>query len=562
MKDRGHTCGWLVLWISVLLAAPGCSGNRPASVLPIRIGLLADSQITSPRSTPECLYRSKSMDRRVECAIRPPALEHLAAEMLQIALDQFPSDVDIILYLGDGANSGGADELEAVFAALEGHRKKSRIPIFMVIGNHDYLGAGNTSDPLIRFLLLNCLRLEEVPPLPATYNRPLSKYEVLRRISEFNRANGSLPAHTSFRYADNGDILDPNLDHGGGLYLAGHLVCPREGDKAVEIFLADTSDYVDTSIKPELTIWDPFIPRWDFYGMQGSVSSRDRDGGTSGPRRSQISYLRDCAAGPPPEFRFIASHYPPDNLDRKRDDIPTGWFFEAGNLLHGTWELVETTLFGSSYANQKIQHWRNKGRPNYWLSAHTHRRTLMRPGHGQTHAGGLAGLLTGATFQNINVGSTTDFRAHVAVVEPFSKPQARHDKHVRRIDRHVQVREIPVFDPGATRERELLERVLAGIEAQGRENRTAAHRIAYQNDLQFGLSLLGLNRDYQDEHWTMSDTEEACRRLDGFLDAWPARAPGDERADVVRCLAFIASASEVGACRGKDGFDPDRCRCP
>jgi len=538
----------------------GCAGDRPGQPLPIRIGLLADSQITSAHSTPDCLYRNRSLDKRIGCVIRPPALEHLTPEMLQIALDQFPSDIDVILYLGDGANSGGEDEIETLFTVLGDHRRKSDIPIFMVIGNHDYLGIGNTSEPLSRFLLLNRLRPEETPPLTPPYNRSLGKYEVLKKISEFNRASQDLPANALFRYADNHDALDPNLDHGSGLYLAGRLVCPKNGGKTVEIFLADTSDYVDTSIKPELDIFDPFIPQWDLYGMQGSVSTRDHESTPGGKRPSQIAYLRDSAAGPPPDFRFIASHYPPDNLDRKRNDIPTSWHSELLNLLHGAWETIEGTFFGHPYPNQKLHHWRIDGKANYWLSGHTHRRTMMSPGQGCAHVGGIVGLLTGASFHNINVGSTTDYRAHIAVVEPFSKPDAKNDGHVKKVNRYVQFREIPVLDCEGPRERQYLQRMLGDIEAYGRENGNTTHCIRYQSDTQFGMSLLGLTKDYQDDRWTVADTEASCQRLDRFIETLLSRYSDDERADVVRCLAFIASASEAGACSGKKGFDPDRCR--
>jgi len=560
MGDRKQTCGWLALSILSVFLLPSCTPNRPKNALPIRIGLLADSQITSSDSTPDCLYRSKAMDRRVGCAIRPPALEHLAPEMLALALDRFPANVDVILYLGDGANSGGENELQTLFTLLEDHRTQSGVPIFMVIGNHDYLGAGNTADPLIRFLLLNRLRLEEEPPLPATYHRSMSKYAVLRRISAFNRASGALPANASFRYADNGDALDPNLDHGSGLYLAGRLVCPKEGDKTVEILLADTSDYIDTSIKPELTILDPFIPQWDFYGMQGSVSSQDRDSAAGGKRLSQITYLRDTAAGPPPDFRFVASHYPPDNLDRKRNDIPTSWHFEIVSALHGIWETVESVVFHSRYANQVIQQWRIPGRANYWLSAHTHRTTMMRPGQGVARVGGITSLTLGHSFHNINIGSTTDYRAHIAVVEPFSREQARSDDRVRRVDRHVQFREIPLFDPEEPRDREFFERVLGALDEYGRQNRATTHCIAHEDDRQFAMSLLGLNGDYQDDRWSATNTEDCCGRLEHFIDAWLSSHPDKERTDIVRCLAFIASASEAGACGGKKGFDPGRCR--
>ncbi|MBN2132522.1 MAG: hypothetical protein JW741_23680, partial [Sedimentisphaerales bacterium] len=75
--------GLLPLALSLVV---GCAADPPAATLPIRIGLLADSQITSLNGTPDCLYRSRTMDKKVEPAIRPPALEYLAAEMLEIAL--------------------------------------------------------------------------------------------------------------------------------------------------------------------------------------------------------------------------------------------------------------------------------------------------------------------------------------------------------------------------------------------------------------------------------------------------------------------------------------------
>jgi len=185
---------------------------------------------------------------------------------------------------------------------------------------------------------------------------------------------------------------------------------------------------------------------------------------------------------------------------------------------------------------------------------------MMRPGQGDAHVGGIVGLMTAASFHNVNVGSTTDYRAHIAIVEPFSRDKAGKGHRVKRVDRYVQFREIPLFDHKEPRERHLLDRVLSEIEAYGRENMNIAHCIGYECDAQFGMSLLGLNKDYQDRNWTAGDTDECCRRLDHFIDTLLSRYPEQERADVVRCLAFVASAAEAGTCRGKDGFDPDQCR--
>ncbi|MBN2133471.1 MAG: metallophosphoesterase, partial [Sedimentisphaerales bacterium] len=475
-------------------------------------------------------------------------------------LDTFPPDVDVILYLGDGANSGGTDEIEKLFRALEDHRSDSGTPIFVVIGNHDYLGAGNTTDPVARFLLLNHLQPEQDPPLPETYNRALSKYEVLCRISAFNRDSNDLATNTMFLYADNNDVLDPALDHDTGLYLAGHLLYPKHGKKTVEMFLADTSDYIDTWFSPELTLWDPFIPQWDFYGVQGSISSRDRTDESGAPIPSQITYFKERAVSPPADFRFVASHYHPDNLDRKRDGIPESWLFEMANAGHGFWETVGTLFFGHDYANQHLKDWLSDGRENYWLSAHTHRKSMMRPGQGKVHVGGIVEILTDDSFRSVNIGSTTDYRAHVAVIEGFSRRHAALDPHVRKVDEYVQFREIPLFDAAADQEKQLLHKLLNHIEAYGRAHRDAEHCVEYKNDIQFGLSLLGLNKDYQDERWTVEATRETCQCLDLFIDTLVSENEDSERADLIRCLTFIASACEMRVCDCGKGFDPGRCR--
>jgi hypothetical protein len=358
-----------VVWIFCLFWMAGCATRQVE--LPIRIGLLADSQITSPASTPDCVYRNKATDKDLSAAIRPPALEYLTAEVLEIALDRLSDaggkerKLDLILYLGDGANSGGEDEIERLFGILRAHRAQTGTPLFMVIGNHDYLGAGNTPNAADRLLLLNRLMADEPPPV--RYNRPLSKYEVLQRISAFNGDPDYLSPRTGLEYTDNRDSLDESLDHRTGLYLAGHLVYSAKGEDTVEIFLADTSDYQNMPIRPERL-------KLAAYGWEGSISSKDT---SRKDRPSQIDcfFARKWAL-PSPDFRFVASHYHPDNLDRKRfvSEVPEDCIFEAENAVHGMYETVDGIL-GHRYATQYLDRWLTVRGGNYWLSAHTHRET-------------------------------------------------------------------------------------------------------------------------------------------------------------------------------------------
>jgi hypothetical protein len=288
------------------------------------------------------------------------------------------------------------------------------------------------------------------------------------------------------------------------------------------------------------------------------MSFNDDTGETGQERVSQMTYLREQAAATPAEFRFIASHYHPDNLDRKRGDIPESWRSELISALHGTWEMVCTLCLGHKYANQQLKQWLSDGR-DYWLSGHTHRPTMMRPPQGKVHVGGVLELLTDASFRSVNVGSTTDYRAHVAVIEAFRAPDAKNDDHVKKVDDYVQFREIPLFDSEMPRERKRFELVMNAIGTYGREHRDIEHCVPYQSDRQSGFSLLGLNRDYQDDAWTVDCADMSRERLQRFISMLVSDHPDLPRSDVVRCLAFIASACEAGACNSGSDFDLRKC---
>ncbi len=523
----------LSLSIFSLFLMSGCAGRQ--TQLPIKIGLLADTQITSPNSTPDSIYRNKSSDKTVEVAIRPPALEYLAPQVLKIALDKLSKEddkgkkVDVILYLGDGANSGGEDELESLFNALSEHRNETKIPTFMVIGNHDYLGAGNVSNEGERMLLVNRIAADENPP--SRYNRPLSTYQVLQKISRFNADANFLSPATNFKYADNRDSLDANLNHRTGLYLAGHLLYSASGKDNVEIFLADTSDYQNMPIKPEAM-------KLGFYGWEGSISSKDKSGKN---KPAQIdSYFKNNWAISSPDFRFIASHYHPDNLDRKRfvAGMPEDIFFELENTVHGVFETADSLLFGQRYSNQYLDRWVSKGANNYWLSGHTHRQSMISPRQGKVNVGGIPGFLAGTTFRSVNIGSTTDYRAHVVILEGYVK-----GKDIK-IDKKVGYRQIPVFDYNAR----LLEDIFAGLNEFGAQKRGDPNFSELKNmdNLEFGVSVVGLNKQYQQDYWTPRHTEASVKYLNEFIARFCDKHPEFTRSDVVSCLAFIASANEEG----------------
>jgi hypothetical protein len=472
--------------------------------------------------------------------------------------------VDVIIYLGDGMNSGGTDEMEMFFSVLEKHRDATGIPIFVLIGNHDYLGCGNIVTPGTRFAFLN---RDGQPSNPA-----LSKYQVLKKINEFNRASNNLPTNKKFKYIDNHDTVEQNkkLNHNTGLYLSGLLSYSEEGKNSVEVFLLDTSDYKDA---PD---WSS-LAKWGFYGAIGSLSFKDEPGVLS-----QTSYFKNVARSSSPDFRFLASHYPKDHLDRitfaRPGDVP----FDVTNV---AWEVTEGAFSFPTFSktlNQNLEDLLSQKKRNYWLSGHTHAPTTPRPS--KIVVGGLL-ILGEKYFNGINTGSTTDYRAHVVVVESYERQKNN------RIDKFVGYREIPLFD---YRE-DLLAAILKaigeyggdhysdqdfqnvitrmdewikeeksvdlidssfktlsqqpgnlldkGFSALGLKKSALGPEERYRIDM--GAAILGLNKKYKEDGWEDTQTEASARHLRNFVKLFVNRT-GNNRDDVISCLGFLAGAYECG----------------
>jgi hypothetical protein len=538
---------------------------------PIKIGILADTQLTSHNGFYNYSQRSKFADRMVDVAIRPPALEcFLAEEMLNIALKKLTQDnkgekdgVDVILYLGDGANSGGTDEIEMFFSVLEQHRRVTGIPIFVLIGNHDYLGCGNIVTPGTRFALLN---RDGRPSNPA-----LTKYQVLKKISMFNHASCNLPSNRNFKYIDNIDAVERNkeLEHDTGLYLSGLLSYSQEGKNSVEIFLLDTSDYKDA---PD---WSS-LADWGFYGVIGSLSFKDEPGVLS-----QTSYFKNVAGSSSHDFRFLASHYPKDHLDRitfaKPGEVP----LDVTNI---AWEITEGAFSFPTFSerlNQNLEELLSHNKRNYWLSGHTHAPTVPKPSKMV-----VGGLLGDKYYSAVNTGSTTDYRAHVVIVERYEQ------RKNNRIDNFVGYREIALFDYSEI----FMVKILKAIGEYGREHNSDPnfqHLITPINKwlkeeqsvdlidatfstltlqpgnllekgfstlglkkkdamgqeeryrIYMGATILGLNKKYREDGWKEKQTEASASHLRNFVKLF-ADSMGGNSDDVISCLGFLAGAYESG----------------
>ena len=564
----------------------GCATKKQKQYVhfPIKIGLLADTQLTSHNGFSNYNFRSKRADRFENVAIRPPALEcFLAKEMLSIALKKLTQDdegekdgVDVIIYLGDGMNSGGTDETEMFFSVIEKHRDATGIPIFVLIGNHDYLGCGNVVTPGTRYAILN---RDGHPSNPA-----LSKYQVLKKISEFNHASGNLTTNKKFKYIDNYEAVERNkeLDHNTGLYLSGLLSYSEENKNSVEVFLLDSSDYKDA---PD---WSG-LADWGFYGVIGSLSFKDEPGALS-----QTGYFKKVAGYSSPDFRLMASHYPKDNLDRitlaKPGDVPL-------DITNVAWEVTENAFSYPTFSerlNQNLTGLLSARKRNYWLSGHSH---VSTP---KTSKIVVGGLLLDKYYSGINIGSTTDYRAHAVIVESY-EPQKNN-----RIDKFAGYREIPLLD---YREN-LLAEILKAIGEYGSDHYSDPNfqnvitpmdewikeeqsvdlvdasistlRLQPNNLLDQGFStlgirqkdamgleerywinmgatVLGLNKKYREDGWEDKQTEASARHLMNFVKLFVNRT-GNNRDDVISCLGFLAGTYENGMLPKGCDFNPSYLR--
>lgn len=450
------------------------TGSR-TSTFPLKIGVLADSHITTKNGTQDYQYRKRIAGELAGVAIRPAALEHTLAEhMLEYALNKLvEEEVDIIIYLGDGANSGGADEINRLFKIFKKYRQDHPdIPIFMVIGNHDYLGVGNTSHKVTRHYLLHRDGRHDNPSL--------SKYEVIEKISDFNHGNKRVYNGSKiYKYTDNFPPDNSSLDDMNGLYLAGQLLIGGPDEDSVQILLVDTSDYKDVMSKPE-------AGKLKFYGDKGSISYVD------GPAKlSQISYITNSInENSPPAFRFVASHYPPESFKKR------------------------FSISGSNPVERRLGLWllrndKNKSECNYWLSAHSHVMNMSKS---------LSKIkVSKGSFLGVNIGSTIDHRAHVAVIEAMDYDNVS-------VDDYVGFREILLFD-----DREYFAKIVNDIREFGVEHGKVGKT---------GITLLGLNKDYQNSSWSVKNFEESERYLNLFIKGYP----GEERAKLRACLAYIAAA--------------------
>lgn len=371
----------------LMMLLNGCAYNQVKidSLDGLKIALLADTQYTTDKLTENYGFRSQLADRFENVSIRPAAVEALALENMEnMGKDLGVVNPDIVLYLGDGANSGCKDEVDKFFESLRHVRTDIGLPVFFVPGNHDYLGTGNQDKKQVRRKLCGGHDF-------------YSKGELIELTSSFNRSSFNDFNHsgllTEFSENSEGRLINCRADIGESEHLSGCFYSAYiEFRKSVDgdLLLVDTSDYRDIDARPALGSY------LEGYGLRGAISYNELKG------QSQIGWFENIIgdSGKKPKIRMIASHYPSNDL--KWDVGPLDFAGRTGSL------LLEN--------NQNI-----------WFSGHTH---TDKPESAVFLSGKFSGgeLMGERRYAEVNVGSTTDHPPHTSTISNMDGTLLKEDR--------------------------------------------------------------------------------------------------------------------------------------
>lgn len=378
------------------------SGAPDGGAQPLSIGIVADSQLQTLGNYENVAgYRGRFEDAAVWVSIRPPAVDATSRSLLRTHLETLHRrGAKAIFFLGDGANNGCFDEFsiesanpgeEGVLRILDEFRTAKGIPVYFVLGNHDFLGAGSTSQSRRREIF--CSEDRE-----GRSNRPLSKLDVIRAVDDFNRKNAFAGWSYDSSLGDGAATQRacgtvPDVQHRvPGCYLAAR-VDYRAGGPAVQFILLDSNDWADVSRSG--------VRRFDQEGLRGAMSFHDDD---SMELPSQTRWFERNAAEPV-AMRVAMTHYDVSGLRKK--------FPLVGAIANYTQRFMD--LFTAPGAPRAVNQ-----DAAFVVSAHTH-----NPAHRERSArikvkcdpvGGRCAPVQRFSIDELNVGSTTDYSNYSTLV--------------------------------------------------------------------------------------------------------------------------------------------------
>ena len=390
----------------VRLSGPAVQQDIAAEDEGLLIGLVADSQLQTRRNYNVIpFYRGRREDGAFNVSMRPPALDWAARHMLRYELDALANrGAKTIFYLGDGANNGCYDEFafgfedgmdpafkdQGILRILSDFREQSGVAVYFVIGNHDILGAGSTSD--------NSRRERFCEDLTDGESASLLKSEVIEIVERFNRGSAQIGGGWTYRssYQQNAIVRDCGSDserqhRRWGCYLAATLDGSANG-KPVQFLLLDTTDFASVSLSEPL-------PSIDQEGMRGAMSFGVLPGEET---LSQTSWFDRHASKDLP-LRIALSHYDVTSLTKRVGPI---------QLSRKSQRYADLFLGGENGRDPLQEH-------AYAISAHTHSKDNSVKDIGFRLDCGLFFCRPGGnvSITELNIGSTTDFANYATLVK-------------------------------------------------------------------------------------------------------------------------------------------------
>jgi len=461
------------------IAVENLSGDsKQQSLQPgvLKIGLLSDSHFQTTKSTRKVKYqKGKFEDTIVESALRPAALNYLSKYLLRYFLMKLKAEVDLIIYLGDGANNGCKDEVDGIIEELIEFRKREKLPVFYVIGNHDYLGAGNTALMDERIQLCN----ESLPDIKDIQNKDIQsiegvnlidKYRLIEMASNFNRGNNEIFGLKAL-YVDNFSE-DKNKVKGAcylgaqdqqqhkkeGCFLVGKVIY-----KNSEILFMDSSDYA--GFKTFDTFFRDVLDT-EYYGAVGFISNK------------QIEWIEQKINSNPksPDYRIVATHY------------YNNYELFGKKLIH---RICDANLPKPNFSN-------------YWFSAHTH---VEEP------KAEIVKCKNGIGVESLNIGSTMANKPHAVVVTLEGKKPIKESKKMIQVNEDVCASIVDAMkcEPIAGSP----EYIPITIEK-------------FEKDKTNGLVLFGIGKEYRKAKWSETQDKLALFNLLKFID-YIGKDPGRGR---------------------------------
>lgn len=502
----------------------------------LKVGLLADSQIQTMKSLIRVpLLSGKPEDIAVPVSRRPPALNFYSKNNLKFFLKELIKErVDIILYLGDAANNGCNDEIEDVFKILRNVRKNSQIPVYFVIGNHDYLGRGNT--PYMPDRIDLCDSSE--PEYGKGRNMPITKFDLIKRVSAFNLENKDITG--DWKYSDNFVLAEhfqrcvensPEMETKGklvpqhqkpGCFLTGHVLNEK---LKLELLLLDTSDYAD-----KWFVYDVALLKKGFAGMTGWISTPKRETPQSGETiPSQLEVLVNLKSDIQLDARILVSHYPLDQLGPNLRKV-----FPAKGLPCQLTELYEPL--------PKLG--------NFWVSGHTHEFPKIQQ---QFFPAKDCKKDKEYMIYSLNIGSTSDSKeTENGVKEPHAVVASIVEGTFEKYNNPIYVNSI--IDTSQLKCKRIAQLLKAQPDTRFPDYYPVANNLS-------GYSLFGIDTRYQESYWKEIDTIHAFRNLDIFVEYLKTNPelipPGLSPDEIEVCIAREASINEeVNAIKLKDLLKP------